>query len=73
MNPCPQMLRNEALVPLTEAEMLGNEALGAVFDEVHRNTFNNKKMLISEMLISEGFALPQGCNQEVPQPVRKFA
>ena len=40
--PCPQMLRNEALVPLTEAEMLGNEALGAVFDEIYRNTFNNK-------------------------------
>ena len=34
---CPQMLGNEALVPLTEAEMLGNEALGAVFDEMHRN------------------------------------
>ena len=67
------MLRNEALVPLTEAEMMGNEALGAVFDEIHRNTCNNKTMLISEMLISEGFTLPQGCSQEVPQPVRKFA
>ena len=32
MNPgqsWPQMLGNEALVPFTEAEMLGNEALGA--------------------------------------------
>ena len=37
---CPQMLGNEALVPLTEAEMLGNEALRAVLDEMHRNTLN---------------------------------
>ena len=36
----PQMLGNEALVPLTEAEMLGNEALRAVLDEIHRNTLN---------------------------------
>ena len=37
MNPgesCPQMPGNEALVPLTGAEMLGNEALGAVLDEI---------------------------------------
>ena len=39
---CPQMLGNEALVPFTEPEMLGNEALNPVFDEMHRNTFNNK-------------------------------
>ena len=37
---CPQMLGNEALVPFTEAEMLGNEALRAVLDEMHRNTLN---------------------------------
>ena len=45
MNPgesCAQMLGNEALVPLTEPEMLGNEALGAVLDEIHRNTVNTK-------------------------------
>ena len=37
------MLGNEALVHLTEAEMLGNEALGAVLDEMHRNPLNNKR------------------------------